>query len=245
MDRVESRGYQEIPVAWRATGVPSNLDQIVFRFVALHSSSIERSSLRFSADIVSNHQLYRVKSAPLTRVRNHGIEFGRWFLCSSSVSHRVTFRRQLTDRWVSIIVENLKVVWLSRNNATMMRNASMRSRGECWTNKTWNFTSSPEHMVSSASDFLMMKNAYVSRRTSPMNNRVSILVFFRVMIRSSCVAKILRDTSSFETCLSVVKLHNTSSAIDRRMVYAAPMAIRMLHTSSVNSSEHCRLTRIH
>ncbi len=31
MDKVDSRGYREIPLAWRATGIPSNLDEIVFR----------------------------------------------------------------------------------------------------------------------------------------------------------------------------------------------------------------------
>ncbi|CAF3371041.1 unnamed protein product [Rotaria socialis] len=50
VDKVESRGYREIPLAWQATGLSSNLDEIVFR-----------------ADIVSNQQIYRVKSAPLKR----------------------------------------------------------------------------------------------------------------------------------------------------------------------------------
>lgn len=50
LDKVESRGYRDVPLAWRATSIPANLDEIVFR-----------------ADIVSNRQLYRVKSAPLRR----------------------------------------------------------------------------------------------------------------------------------------------------------------------------------
>ncbi|UJR14214.1 hypothetical protein I4U23_001207 [Adineta vaga] len=48
VDRVEGDSYREIPLAWRATGLPPNLDEVVFR-----------------ADIVSNKQIYRVKSAPL------------------------------------------------------------------------------------------------------------------------------------------------------------------------------------
>ncbi|CAF0914470.1 unnamed protein product [Adineta ricciae] len=50
LDRAEARGYREIPLQWRATGISPNLDEIIFH-----------------ADIVSNRQLYRVKSAPLRR----------------------------------------------------------------------------------------------------------------------------------------------------------------------------------
>ncbi|CAF3555241.1 unnamed protein product [Rotaria socialis] len=49
-DQVGSRGYSEVPLEWKATGIHHNLDQVVFR-----------------ATVVSNRQLYRLISAPLKR----------------------------------------------------------------------------------------------------------------------------------------------------------------------------------
>ncbi|CAF0897527.1 unnamed protein product [Rotaria sordida] len=49
-DHVDSPGYREIPLTWRATGVHQNLDEIIFR-----------------AGVVSNRQLYRVKATSLKR----------------------------------------------------------------------------------------------------------------------------------------------------------------------------------
>ena len=112
-----------------------------------------------SADIVSNHQLYRVKSAPLTRVRVR-VESDRWFSRFFSVSRRVTSRRLMINRARSIIVVNLKAAWSSHSNATMMRNVTTLSRGECWTNKPWNFILSLEHTDSLASGFPTTRNAY-------------------------------------------------------------------------------------
>ncbi len=67
MDKVEGRGYKEIPLAWRASGLPRNFDEIVFRyrFFTLFLYNLT-SFLR--ADIVSNDHLYRVKSVPLKEV---------------------------------------------------------------------------------------------------------------------------------------------------------------------------------
>jgi hypothetical protein len=31
VDQVESRGYREIPLAWKASGLPQNLDEIIFK----------------------------------------------------------------------------------------------------------------------------------------------------------------------------------------------------------------------
>ncbi|CAF1353048.1 unnamed protein product [Rotaria sp. Silwood1] len=55
-DKVENPGYREIPLAWQATGISTNHDEVIFR-----------------ADIVSNRQIYRVKSAPLKRRLAFGI----------------------------------------------------------------------------------------------------------------------------------------------------------------------------
>ncbi len=33
MDKVDIRGYREIPLAWRAVNLPPNLDEVVFRLV--------------------------------------------------------------------------------------------------------------------------------------------------------------------------------------------------------------------
>ncbi|CAF1094588.1 unnamed protein product [Adineta steineri] len=56
LDRAESRGYREIPLQWRATGFNPNIDEVTFK-----------------ADIISNRQLYRVKSAPLKRRLASGV----------------------------------------------------------------------------------------------------------------------------------------------------------------------------
>lgn len=50
VDRVDNRGYREIPLAWKASGIHPNIDEVVFK-----------------ADIVSNRQLYHVESSPLRR----------------------------------------------------------------------------------------------------------------------------------------------------------------------------------
>ena len=31
MDKAESRGYREIPLAWKASGIHDNVDEIVFK----------------------------------------------------------------------------------------------------------------------------------------------------------------------------------------------------------------------
>lgn len=55
VDKADKRSYREIPVTWRATNVPSTVNRIFFR-----------------ADILSSGQIYRVKSAPLTRRLSYG-----------------------------------------------------------------------------------------------------------------------------------------------------------------------------
>ncbi|CAF1083425.1 unnamed protein product [Adineta steineri] len=50
VDKIEGHSYRQIPLAWRALSLDPNLDEITFR-----------------ADIVSNKQIYRVKSAPLKK----------------------------------------------------------------------------------------------------------------------------------------------------------------------------------
>ncbi|CAF4389688.1 unnamed protein product, partial [Rotaria sordida] len=55
-NQVESPGYREIPLSWKATGLSPNIDEVIFR-----------------ADVVSNQQIYRVKSAPLRRRLAPGI----------------------------------------------------------------------------------------------------------------------------------------------------------------------------
>ena len=188
------------------------------------------------ADVVSNRQLYRVKSQPLKRVSS-----SLWPLIFTFIDDV----QRLSSGVIPYAADqSINIDYCGESQGCLIVPHQCNNDAKCEYTLSWQVIDNDTaqfHIIARAQGFVGVGLSNDEKRVWPVTPsmgsglvHINAHLSFRAMIKWFSAQEILKDMSFFITCLSVFKHRNTSSENDPHTAYARPMVIRMRHISVVN-----------